>query len=209
MSVSVPSAVVFDLGKVLLDFDFGIAAAKMARKSKLTAEEVMQTLNQSPLLHRYECGHMTREEFAVEVCAACSFSGTLDEYYDLFSDIFTEIRPMTALHATLRAHKITSCVFSNTNDLAIGHIRRRFPFFANFDHYILSYEQGVMKPDAAIYAAVERALGLAGEAIVYLDDRAENVEGGLVRGWRGILHEKPEQTISALAQMGLPVGANS
>src|SRR5580658_1942282 len=205
MSVSVPSAVVFDLGKVLLDFDFGIAAAKMARKSKLTAAEVMQTLNQSALLHRYESGQMTREQFAVEVCTACAFSGTLNEYYELFSDIFTEIRPMTALHATLRAHKVTTCIFSNTNDLAIGHIRRQFPFFANFDHYVLSYEQGVMKPGAAIYAEVERALGLAGEAIVYLDDRAENVEGGLLRGWRAILHETPEKTIPALAQMGLPV----
>ncbi len=209
MSVSVPSAVVFDLGKVLLDFDFGIAAAKLARKSKLTATEVMQTFNQSSLLHRYESGQMTREEFAVEVCTTCAFSGTMDEYYDLFSDIFTEICPMTALHATLRAHNITTCIFSNTNDLAIGHIRRRYPFFANFDHYILSYEQGVMKPGAAIYEAVERALGLAGEAIVYLDDRAENVEGGLARGWRAILHEKPETTIQALAQMGLPVPANS
>jgi HAD superfamily hydrolase (TIGR01509 family) len=63
-----------------------------------------------------------------------------------------------------------------------------------------------MKPDAAIYAAVERALGLTGEAIVYLDDRGENVEGGLVRGWRALLHETPEKTIPTLGQWGLPVG---
>ncbi len=207
--MSVPSAVVFDLGKVLLDFDFGIAAAKIAGRCRLTAPQILQTLNQSPLLHRYESGLMTDEEFAVEVCSICAFSGTLDEFYKAFSDIFTEIRPMTALHDALQANRIPTCIFSNTNGLAIGHIRRRYPFFAHFDHYILSYEQGVMKPDPAIYAVVERALGLSGEAIVYLDDRAENVEGGLARGWRALLHETPEKTIPALAQLGLPVGANS
>jgi HAD superfamily hydrolase (TIGR01509 family) len=62
-----------------------------------------------------------------------------------------------------------------------------------------------MKPEAKIYAAVERAMGRAGEEIVYLDDRAENVQGGLERGWRVILHESPEKTIPALRQMGLPV----
>jgi HAD superfamily hydrolase (TIGR01509 family) len=90
----------------------------------------------------------------------------------------------------------------------VGHIRRRFPFFADFDNYILSYELGVMKPDPKIYEAVESATGRAGEEIVYIDDRAENVEGGLARGWRVILHETPEKTIAALRQMGLPVNAN-
>jgi hypothetical protein len=45
-----------------------------------------------PLLRRYETGLVTDEEFAVEVCAACGFSGTLDEFYDAFADIFREIK---------------------------------------------------------------------------------------------------------------------
>jgi glucose-1-phosphatase len=206
--MSVPSVVVFDLGKVLVDFDYGIAAAKIARRIKFTPQQVREMLDHSPLLYRFETGLMTNEQFAVEVCAACGFSGALDEFYDAFADIFSEIKPMTAMQAALRANGIPTCIFSNTNGIAIGHIRRRFPFFAHFDHYILSYELGAMKPDPKIYAAVERATGQAGEAIVYLDDRAENVEGGLVRGWRALLHETPEKTIPALRQLGLPAGPN-
>jgi HAD superfamily hydrolase (TIGR01509 family) len=207
--MSVPSAVVFDLGKVLLEFDYGIAAAKIARRAKVPAAEVFQTLVHSPLLGRFETGLLSNEQFAGEVCAACGFSGTLDEFYEAFSDIFSEIKPMTSLQAALRTNRIPTCVFSNTNGLAIDHIRLRYPFFANFDHYILSYELRAMKPDAPSYAAVERALGLTGAAIVYLDDRAENVQGGLARGWRALLHESPEKTIPALLQLGLPVRANS
>jgi HAD superfamily hydrolase (TIGR01509 family) len=206
--MSVPSVVVFDLGKVLVDFDYSIAAAKIARGSKLTPQQVRQALDHSPSLGRFESGLMTNEQFAAEVCSTCGFLGTLDEFYDAFADIFSEIGPMIAMQAALRAGRIPTCIFSNTNGIAIGHIRRRFPFFAHFDNYILSYELGAMKPDPKIYAAVERATGHAGEAIVYLDDRAENIEGGLARGWRALLHETPEQTIPALRQMGLPVGSN-
>jgi 2-haloacid dehalogenase len=207
--MSVPSVVVFDLGKVLLDFDYSLAADKLARRAKLMPGEVRHSMDHSPLLVRFETGLMTREQFAVEVCSACGYSGTLDEFYEAFADIFSEIKPMIALHAALRANCIPTCIFSNTNDLAIVHIRRRFPFFANFDNYILSYEHGAMKPAPSIYAAVEKVTGQSGEAIVYLDDRLENVEGGLARGWRALLHETPEKTISALRQMGLPVGPSS
>jgi len=208
MNMDVPKVVVFDLGKVLVDFDYGIAGAKIAPRSRLTPEQVRHALDHSPLLYRFETGLMTNEEFAVEVCSICGFSGTVDEFYEAFADIFSEIHPMTAMQGALRCNGIPTCIFSNTNGVAVGHIRRRFPFFAHFDHYILSYEIGAMKPDAKIYAAVERAVGHVGDAIVYLDDRAENIQGGLARGWRAILHETPEKTIPALRQMGLPVGLN-
>jgi glucose-1-phosphatase len=206
MIMNAPSVVVFDLGKVLVDFDYSIAAAKLAPRTRLNPVQIRQALDHSPLLYRYETGLMTDEQFAVEVCSVCGFSGTLDEFYEAFADIFSEINAMTAMQAALRANGIPTCIFSNTNGVAVGHIRRRFPFFACFDHYILSYQEGAMKPDAKIYAAVERAVGRSGDAIVYLDDRAENIEGGLARGWRAILHESPEKTIPALRQMGLPVG---
>ena len=74
----------------------------------------------------------------------------------VFADIFSEIKPMIAMQAALRAHGVPTYIFSNTNGIAVTHIRRNFPFFANFDGYIYSYEHGAMKPDARIYEVVER-----------------------------------------------------
>jgi len=200
--------VIFDLGKVLLDFDFGIAARKLSSRSRMTPGQLRQLLDYSPLLTRLEAGLTTDQQFAAAVCSASGFAGTLDEFCAIFADIFTEIKPMTAMQAALRAGGVPTYIFSNTNGIAAGHIRRRFPFFANFDGYVLSYEQGAMKPDPKIYAAAERMTGRTGEEILYLDDRAENVQGGLVRGWRALLHETPEKTIPALRQLGLPVQIN-
>jgi FMN phosphatase YigB (HAD superfamily) len=203
-----PLAVVFDLGKVLVDFDYSISAAKFARQSRFTAAQVRQMLDHSPLLYRFETGLMTEEEFYGEVCATSGFSGSIAEFCETFADIFSEIKPMTAIQAALRSKKVPTFVFSNTNPIAVRHIRKAFPFFAHFDGYVFSYEQGAMKPSPKIYEVAERLTGRTGAGIVYLDDRAENVEAGLARGWRALLHQTPEQSIAALRQLGLPVDLN-
>jgi putative hydrolase of the HAD superfamily len=205
--MSLPEVVVFDLGKVLVDFDYAVSAAKIARQSRFTPQQVRQLLDHSPLLYRFETGLLTNQEFYGEVCAACGYSGTLDEFCGIFADIFSEIKPMTTMQAALRAHGVPTYIFSNTNGIAVAHIRKKFPFFANFDAYIYSYEHGSMKPDAKIYEALERVAGRHGGQIVYLDDRVENFEAARVRGWRALLHKTPEETIPALRQLGLPVDA--
>jgi HAD superfamily hydrolase (TIGR01509 family) len=199
--MSAPSAVVFDLGKVLLDFDYRISSRRIAARATLAAPEVFHLLCQSSLPLRLESGLLTTEEFFDEVRAATGFHGALEEFTSYFADIFSEIQSMTALQAALRARGLPTYIFSNTNDIAIRHIRQRFPFFARFDGYILSYEQRVMKPDAAIYEIVERQTGKKGGAILYLDDRQENVAAGAERGWRALLHEDPEKTRAAVEAM--------
>jgi len=107
------------------------------------------------------------------------------------------------LHAELRRRGFKTYIFSNTNDLATEHVRRNFPFFQNFDGYILSYEVGSMKPQPAIYEAMEKMAGRRGADLVYLDDRPENIAAGAARGWRAILHESTEKTRQALTTMGI------
>jgi len=198
-----PKAVVFDLGKVLLDFDYRLAARKFAARSRLTPEQLLGHFDYSPVLLRYERGQMTRVEFFNLVRAATGFSGDLAQFGEFFGDIFTPIEPMIALHAEVRGRGLPTYVFSNTNELAIEHIRRRFPFFGTFVGYILSYELGAMKPDREMYEAVERQTGCAGAEIAYLDDRPENVVAGVARGWQAMLHESPEQTRLRFREMGL------
>ena len=198
-----PKIVVFDLGKVLLDFDYSIAARRIAARGKMLAEEVKRFIDHSPLLFRYETGLVTKQQFFDEICAMSGFCGELEEFGGFFSDIFVPIDPMVALQAELRAGGIPTYIFSNTNDLAVSHIRHRFPFFSNFDDYILSYEHGAMKPDARLYQVVEQRSNRQGAEILYLDDRTENIAAGAARGWQVILQESPEITRAAIDKLGL------
>ena len=194
--------VVFDLGKVLVDFDYSIAARKIGARSTKQLPDLRHFLGSSPVLARFESGLLTRQQFFAEIQKIAGFTGDMAEFSGDFADIFLPIPPMIALHEELRRQKIPTYIFSNTNDIAIEHIRRNFPFFKHFDGYIFSYETGAMKPDAKIYEALEKMCGRRGAEIIYIDDRPENVDAGAARGWRVILHETPEKTRAALNQFG-------
>lgn len=195
------AAVIFDLGKVLVDFDYSIAASKIAARCSKPPENLHAFLGSSPLLVEYESGRLTRGQFFDAVRDAAGFQGDITEFGKFFAEIFSPIEPMIALHAELRRRGLPTFIFSNTNDLATEHIRRDFPFFKHFDGYILSYEVGAMKPQPEIYEAMEKMCGRRGADLIYIDDRHENVEGGTARGWRTILHETPEKTRAALQKL--------
>jgi HAD superfamily hydrolase (TIGR01509 family) len=201
--MSRPEVVVFDLGKVLVDFDYSIAARRIAARSTMPPRDVQHFIDHSPLLFRYETGLMTRQEFFAEVCKTTGFQGNIDEFGQFFADIFSPMDETVELHARLRQQGIPTFVFSNTNDLAIAHIRRKFPFFAQFDNYVLSYEHGAMKPSAKLYEVVERVTGRKEKQILYLDDRLENVQAGATRGWQVIHHQSGKASSERVEELGL------
>jgi HAD superfamily hydrolase (TIGR01509 family) len=197
--------IVFDLGKVLVDFDYSIAVRRIASRGRKVIEEIGEFLLHTPLLLQYESGRVTTQRFFEEICAATGFCGDQSEFARSFGDIFTPIEPMIEMKRELRRRGYPAYVFSNTNELAVQHLRDTFPFFKEFDGYILSYEHGVMKPDAKLYEVVERETGSRGAEIVYLDDRAENVAAGAERGWHAVLHQTPgksRRVLEALSVLG-------
>ncbi|MFN0067533.1 MAG: HAD family hydrolase [Limisphaerales bacterium] len=198
-------AVVFDLGKVLLDFDYVPVLRHIAAHSRTALPELKQLLDQGPLLHAYERGELDSPAFHRAVAEATGLTTPYPVFARLFGDIFTGIPEMIALHAALRGAGVPTFVFSNTNDLAIQHVRRTFPFFNAFDGHVLSYEHGVMKPDPRLYEVVESVTGCRGADLVYLDDREENVAAGDARGWRVVHHAEAAATAAALRSYGLPV----
>jgi glucose-1-phosphatase len=201
--MTLPKTVVFDLGKVLLDFDYSRAAGNLAANSTATADEIIRLINQSPLLFRYETGLMSKQEFYEAVRDATGFRGNAEEFGRLFGDIFDPMPEMIELHAALKKKGLPTFIFSNTNELAVAHIRNRYDFFSKFDGYILSYEHGAMKPQEKLYEVVEEKTGNKREQIIYIDDRPENIAAGAARGWQVVLQETPAKSLAALRKAGL------
>jgi FMN phosphatase YigB (HAD superfamily) len=201
----IPKAVVFDLGKVLVDFDYGIAARAVAARARISAPEVAKLIAETSLLITYETGGLATDAFYKQVCDATGFCGDLKEFGTCFGDIFTPIEAMIDLHARIRDAGVPTYIFSNTNELAIAHIKRTFPFFSTFKDYVYSFEEGALKPDTKIYGAVERRTRLCGGEILYIDDRPENIDAGKQRSWQAIHHIDPSTTRRAVAATGLPI----
>ena len=192
--------VIFDLGKVLLDFDFAIAAKELARYSPQEEEQILESINQSPLLHTFERGDWSEAQFFQKLSVECRLEASLEELKKGFAEIFTPVPSMVEFMESLKERGIPVMVFSNTNVTAVDYIRAAFPFFERFDAYCLSYEHGCMKPDTTLYGVAQLMTRCTPGNLLFLDDRAENVHAARQMGWNAIHHQAPEDSIEGVNQ---------
>jgi putative hydrolase of the HAD superfamily len=91
----------------------------------------------------------------------------------------------------VRAFGLRTAVLSNLPRDLGEHLRNRMRLTGEFDHHSFSYELRVAKPEAAIYRHALDGLGLAAGEALFLDDRAENVEGARAAGLRALQFRSP------------------
>lgn len=94
-------------------------------------------------------------------------------------------------------------LLSNIGDLHWEHLVTRYSVDRIGHGALPSFQAGVMKPDAAIYAQAERRFGLTPAETVFVDDRAQNIEAARARGWHGIVHRNFNDTRQALLRLGV------
>ncbi|MBD3763544.1 MAG: HAD family phosphatase [Rhodobacterales bacterium] len=105
-----------------------------------------------------------------------------DRWADMFGPV---IDGSVRLLRALRARGVPCLALSNFGRETFDMAQATHPFLAEFDRRYISGHLGVIKPDPAIYAHVEADLGLPPGALIFVDDKAENVEAARARGWQG------------------------
>ena len=78
-----------------------------------------------------------------------------------------------------------------------------YPFLKEFDQRYISGYLGEVKPEPQIYEILERESGVAPEALLFADDRQENLDAAAARGWNVHLFDGPEGWIKRLKAEGL------
>jgi HAD superfamily hydrolase (TIGR01509 family) len=94
-------------------------------------------------------------------------------------------------------------LLSNIGDLHWDHLVARYRVDRIGHGALPSFQAGVMKPDAAIYAQAEEKFALEPAATVFIDDREQNIEVARARGWHGIVHRNYQETRQALLRLGV------
>jgi glucose-1-phosphatase len=195
-----PEVVVFDLGKVFVDFDWNTAARKIAAHCALQHTEISERCLTASVFQQFETGLVDSETFYKEIKSLIEYQENFEQFAIDFGDIFTPIPAMIDLNRKLRAQAIPTYIFSNTNPISIDYIRQQFAFFAEFTDYVFSYEHKAMKPHASLYKVVEKVTGSQGHDILFVDDNYDNVQAGIDLGWLAVQHGSPQTTHSALAK---------
>lgn len=185
------SAVCFDLGKVLLNFDWQRMLNRIAEKSSLTPDEMSGLLKDDPLVLAYEVGGITSAKFFSHLKKRLQYKGTAKELRACFSEIFTPLSEHIALAALLSPH-YPLAIISNTNEAHIVHAEATYSFFSLFSVRLYSYQVKAMKPHRKIYDAALVALGgIDPLETLFIDDLEPNILGAVQLGWQTI-HLRPD-----------------
>ncbi|MEJ6390066.1 HAD family hydrolase [Gymnodinialimonas ulvae] len=114
-----------------------------------------------------------------------------------------EIPHSVALLRALRRREVPVFALSNFGIETFEIAKPVYPFLSEFDRSFISGHMGVTKPDAKIYAMVEADCGLAPESLLFTDDRGDNIDAAMARGWQTHLFDGPRGLMNRLVSEGL------
>ncbi|HBJ38728.1 MAG TPA: HAD family phosphatase [Planctomycetaceae bacterium] len=181
--------VYFDLGNVLASFDVQRACQNVARRWAVDPADVRRLVWDSGLQDRFEHGEVSIDEFASTVRRGLKLdlaTASTIELVDQLCDMFEPIEEMIDLVDTVRQSGMRLGILSNTCEahwqwlIRADYAALRGPF----DHVILSYEHGLMKPNLSLYQIAADKTGHEASSILFLDDRPDNVAAAVASGWR-------------------------
>ena len=198
-------ALLFDLGKVLVDFDFEIGIKKFCARSALPRKEFEPIIVDPTWVRRYESGQIASAEFHRHLSEKGQLQMSIEEFHEAWSSVFLDLIVPERLLASLKA-RYPLILVSNTNESHASFIARHYRVFEYFDHKILSHEVRSLKPDRKIYDAAIAAAGKPPESLFFTDDRPENIEMALKLGIRAHQFRSVPDLVNALQKHGVHVG---
>lgn len=196
-------AVIFDLGRVIVPFDFRRGYAKLEALCGIPAADIPKRLSSTDLVQRFESGRIEARDFVRE------FSGhlNLETTYELFCEIWSSVfLPETLVGEDLLrgiARNYRLVLLSNTNVIHFEMIRRNYALLRHFHSCVLSYEVGAMKPAPLIYQKAIEAAGCAAAECFFIDDMEINVEGARNQGMGAVQFQSEAQVTEELRRRGV------
>lgn len=180
--------VIFDIGKVILDFDHMITCNKLAKYSKKDARYIYDFIFNSEMLDEYERGKINSMEMFSAISGELGLDISFEKFKEIWSNIFTLKEGIEQLiHRVKTLAKIA--VLSNTDEMHFEDIRDKVEIIKDFDWLFLSHEAGYRKPEKEIFEYAINKTGISPENIIFIDDIQEFVEAANKLGITGILYK--------------------
>ncbi len=172
----------FDIGRVLLDFDFEPSLARL-----LPAGATDHSTRLEKMLARkdeFETGRIGVEAYISWALEVLGSPASPADFRDAWQQIFTPNEPMWACVRKLAADGHRLILFSNINGIHWPWITENYTEFSLFHDAVLSFKTGFIKPEPGIYQYAISTHGLVPEETLYIDDLPQNIATGRELGFR-------------------------
>lgn len=185
-------ALLFDIGGVVIDFDWERVFTAWNPISRLSRESMRHTFGFDAEFEAFERGEIPSRTYFSHLASLLHLQADEERIVEGWNDIFIgEVSGTVAMLQGLK-QRIPCYAFTNTNVMHHAAWTGRYPRVpALFEHVFTSFEAGCRKPEVQVFDYVSRAMGVSPDAMMFFDDLAENVEAANRAGLQGVHVRSP------------------
>lgn len=198
------AALLFDLGGVVIEIDFGRCLARWAASAGRDADDLAARFSFDTNYEKHERGLSNATEYFAtlrnSLAADLSDEELLAGWTDIYVGVVAGIEPLLSAASA----RLPLYAFTNSNPSHHAVWSQRFAKdFEVFKTTFLSSDLGVRKPDREAFDAVVAAIGVPAGNILFFDDSIENVNGARDAGIRAVHVTSVDSVRAALADLGI------
>jgi glucose-1-phosphatase len=201
------NAILFDLGKVLVDFNFETGVQALHSACSISRNRLDEVLWDENWIRRYERGEISTSDFHTYLCETADLQMDLPGFCQTWSSVFLpDLIVSEDLLVSLKRNYPLILV-SNTNEAHIDYVRANYRVLDYFDRTVLSYEVGSLKPDRKIFEHAIAVSGYPASELFFTDDREENILAAADLGMHAHQFKTESLLVSALHRAGVEIAA--
>jgi 2-haloacid dehalogenase len=202
--VSLVSAVVWDLGNVLIEWD-PRRVFRPELGSDAAVEEFLAEVDFTAWNHAADAGRPIAAGLAEAARRWPHRVGLLEAYVARFPE--TMVGPVAGsvelLAELRRREEVRLLALTNWSAETFPKARERFGFLDRFEGIVVSGEEQVVKPEPEVFHRLLERYDLAADEVIFIDDSPANVEAARRLGMTGLQFTDAVRLRADLAALGL------
>ena len=199
-------ALLFDLGGVLIDIDFKRAFQTWAALASCDAADLEQRFTFDEAYEQHETGDLHSSAYFNALRESLNVSLSEDDLVAGWNDIYLGTIPGMEKLLETASQRFPLYAFTNSNATHQSVWSVRFAAeLSIFKTVYVSSELGVRKPDPRSFSLVADRMGVQASEVLVFDDSAENIDGAVSAGMRGVLVQSTRDVSVVLSRYGLEV----
>jgi len=196
-------AVLFDLGKVLLDWSPRYYYERFFAGDAPGLAHFLAEVVAPAWILEMDRGLPMAEAIAARQRRYPEYAGLIARWREGWPEMLRgEIPGTVAVLEELAARGRRLCALTNFSHETWPVARARFEFLARFEDVVVSGEVGLVKPDPRIYRLAIERCRLAPARTVFVDDLPANVAAARAEGLHGVHFTTPERLREELVRLG-------
>jgi glucose-1-phosphatase len=163
-------AIIFDIGRVIIDLDPSRAIAAIGAGSTLTPDKLWRAVQEDPLWLGWQEGRVTPREWYENLIARFRTPISFDEFCNAWNSVLVPKLLLPEQIFKQLSKKCRLVLLSNTDPIHVAYMESKFKFLRYFPKRVYSCDVGASKPNVKIFRAAIREADAPARRILFIDD---------------------------------------